>query len=382
MQADDTEPSSPAIIHERLRFSDFVQGHSRDMESLSPPPYVDPDLHTGVAPLLYLSDLVQEESEEEETSTQLNGIQIARGTFPAMQRNAASVKDSSRVVPKPMVITVKINGHPARALIDSGSLGDFMSSTLADQLKLDKEELKLPLGLQLAVQGSRSKINARTKANLQYQEIDEERQFDIVNLSYYDIILGTPWLYQHSTCIGFNPACVLIGSDASLPIKGNAVASIASRAMDISSVAIDRAREELIAYAEPLCKAASETGLPLFRAINHKIPLIDEKKVYPWRPSRCPEVFREQWAEKRDAYLRTGRWKVTSSGNTVPMLLIPKPQAPGGPLLLRTVVDLRARNDNTQKQTSPLPDPDGILRRAAAHLFQSLMDGKDAYEQI
>ena len=49
---------------------------------------------------------------------------------------------------------------------------------------------------------------------------------------------------------------------------------------------------------------------------------------------------------------------------------------------MRTVVDLRARNDNTYKQTSPLPDPEGILWRAAAHAFRTLMDGKDAYEQI
>lgn len=32
--------------------------------------------------------------------------------------------------------------------------------------------------------------------------------------------------------------------------------------------------------------------------------------------------------------------------------------------------------------TSPLPDPEGILRRAARHRFRSMMDGKDAYEQI
>ena len=77
-----------------------------------------------------------------------------------------------------------------------------MSTTLADQLKLIKEKLEVPLGLQLAVQGSRSKINARTKAKLQYQDIEEERDFDIVNLSYYDIILGTPWLFQHSASRG------------------------------------------------------------------------------------------------------------------------------------------------------------------------------------
>jgi hypothetical protein len=45
-------------------------------------------------------------------------------------------------------------------------------------------------------------------------------------------------------------------------------------------------------------------------------------------------------------------------------------------------VDLRARNDNTVKQTSPLPDPEGILQRAMAYTFRSLMDGKDTYEQI
>ena len=181
-----------------------------------------------------------------------------------MQRNATSVKTTGRAVPKPVVITVKIDEHPARALLDSGSLGDFVSTTLADQLKLKRENLDVPLGLQLAVQGSRSKINSRTKVRFQYQEIDEERNFDIINLSHYDVILGTPWLFQHSVCLGLNPARVLIGSDAALPIEGSSTSSMASRAMTISKSAVDAARKELIAYAEPLCKTASEMGLPPF----------------------------------------------------------------------------------------------------------------------
>ena len=32
------------------------------------------------------------------------------------------------------MVAVQINGHPARALIDSGSLADFMSTTLAEKL--------------------------------------------------------------------------------------------------------------------------------------------------------------------------------------------------------------------------------------------------------
>lgn len=181
-----------------------------------------------------------------------------------MQRNAALVKSAGRAVPKPVVITVKINKHPACALLDLGSLGDFVSTTLADQLKLKRENLDIPLGLQLAVQGSQSKINSQTKVRFQYLEVDEAHHFDIINLSHYDVILGTPWLFQQSVCLGLNPAHILIGSDAALPIKGSSTSSMASRAMTISESAIDTAHEELIAYAEPLCKVASKTGLPPF----------------------------------------------------------------------------------------------------------------------
>ncbi|KJA14739.1 hypothetical protein HYPSUDRAFT_98162, partial [Hypholoma sublateritium FD-334 SS-4] len=255
----------------------------------------------------------------------LSGIQIPRGSYPAVQRNAAQVKGGARLVARPVVITVEINGHPARALLDSGSLGDFISSTLTDQLQLKRTVLPVPLALQLAVQGSRSKVNCQTTARLKYEGVDEDRVFDVINISQYDLILGTPWLYQHCVSVGLNPARVMIGSDPPKPLEGKAITTIAARAVNLANIEITKARELLIKYTEPLCKTASETGLPPLRAINHTIPLIDENKIYKWRPARCPEPFRQEWAEKRDAYLRTGRWKMTSSRNTVPMMMIPKP---------------------------------------------------------
>jgi len=175
---------------------------------------------------------------------------------------------------------------------------------------------------------------------------------------------------------------VIIGSDTSLPIEGSSITKLASRAVEIIKLNIDTARKILIDYAAPLCRTANEMELPPLRAVNHSIPIIDLDKVYPWRPSRCPEALHTQWAEKHDSYLKSGRWRITSARNTVPMLLIPKPHAKGEAPTLRTVFDLRSRNDNTQKLTSPLPDPEGILRRAAIHPYRSSMDGKDAYEQI
>jgi len=85
---------------------------------------------------------------------ELNGQQVAQGRYPVIQRNAAVTQDFRRLIPKPIVVVVHINGCPARALIDTGSLADFMSSTLADQLKIKQITLEKPLTIQLAVQGS------------------------------------------------------------------------------------------------------------------------------------------------------------------------------------------------------------------------------------
>ncbi|CAA7262759.1 unnamed protein product [Cyclocybe aegerita] len=55
---------------------------------------------------------------------------------------------------------------------------------------------------------------------------------------------------------------------------------------------------------------------------------------------------------------------------------------PGDLPRLRTVNDLRARNANTKKMTSPLPDIDGIMHRVASKRYRMILDLKDAYEQV
>ena len=113
----------------------------------------------------------------------------------------------------------------------------------------------------------------------------------LVNINSYDLILGTPWMWQHQVCIGLNPARVMIGSDTTLPMKLGADTKPMAHSVAFDSDEVEAAREELRRYAEPLCKEVGETDLPPLRAINHTIPLIDENKTYPWCPSRCPEAF-------------------------------------------------------------------------------------------
>jgi len=79
--------------------------------------------------------------------------------FSAIQRNAAVTRDFKCTIPKPIVVVVHVNGQPAHALIDMGSLADFVSLTLVEQLRLEHVMLEKPLTIQLAIQGSQSKVN-------------------------------------------------------------------------------------------------------------------------------------------------------------------------------------------------------------------------------
>ena len=117
--------------------------------------------------------------------------------FDTIECTIVYTKDFKRCILCPIIITVKINRELVRAIIDSGSLVDFMSTKFADQIGIRKIALAKLLPIQLAVQGSRSKVNYYTNVRIQYGEINSIQHFDIMNLDNYDIILGTLFLFQH-----------------------------------------------------------------------------------------------------------------------------------------------------------------------------------------
>jgi hypothetical protein len=49
------------------------------------------------------------------------------------------------------------------------------------------------------------------------------KYFDIINLSNYDLILGTPFLYQHKVILALNEPSVKIGTLVPEPMKGKNV---------------------------------------------------------------------------------------------------------------------------------------------------------------
>ncbi|KAJ8579527.1 hypothetical protein M405DRAFT_707828, partial [Rhizopogon salebrosus TDB-379] len=212
-------------------------------------------------------------------------------------------KDFTRKVPVSIVIDVQVNGQTLRALLDTGSMADFISTTAVDQLKLETEILAKPLPLQLAVHGSRSKINCCTYVDFEYQDIKSQRRFDIANLYNYDMILGTLFIYQHKVMLGMNPSRVAVGSPKPVPVEGDDVVIVSAAVTNLLKDELDKLRSELCDKAADLCMDTAKTALPPLRAVNHTIPLIDDSKTYSWRPAKCPEPLKPLWNAKKQSYL-------------------------------------------------------------------------------
>src|ERR1700733_11242415 len=136
-------------------------------------------------------------------------------------------------------------------------------------------------------------------------------------------------------------------------------------------------RDGWIAKAADLLTGVPDK-LPPFREINHKIPLIDEKKQYNYHLPRCAEAMKPQLLEKIDKYTKAGWWEEATVHQAAPMLCIPKKDG----VKLRTALDARKRNDNTEKDVTPFPDQEHIRTDVARGKYRSKIDMSNAYEQI
>jgi hypothetical protein len=178
------------------------------------------------------------------------------------------------------------------------------------------------------------------------------------------MILGTPFLYQHKVILSINPPAVSVGSSDPMLIQGELTLEIESKAAELYEMKIECCCTELRTAAADLCKSMAETPLPPFRVINHTIPLMDEQKRYHTCTVQCPKPLQPLWEEKRDAYIKTGRWEHKPVNNVIPLLRLMK-KSKDRSKAIRTVLDKCEINANTHKLASPLPDMNKILMEVA-----------------
>ena len=123
------------------------------------------------------------------------------------------IKERSRPLQKrndtqPISVFWEIGGIKTHYLIDNGYEGILISPNFIRVVKIKPFPLDKPIGIQLAVTGSMSVINYGTNATIKYEGEESKEYFNIINIDYYDAILGTPFLRKHEVVINFINNCL------------------------------------------------------------------------------------------------------------------------------------------------------------------------------
>jgi len=89
----------------------------------------------------------------------------------------------------------------------------MISSDYAHATGMKLLKLEHPVGLQLACMGSRSTINYGVESTIAFGRYCVDEYFDVANIDYYDVILGTPFLRWLGVALEFsNPGTIWIGT--------------------------------------------------------------------------------------------------------------------------------------------------------------------------
>ena len=86
----------------------------------------------------------------------------------------------------------------------------MISPEFTQAAKIKTFALEKPIGIQLAVTCSKSVINYGTNTTIQISGKESKEYFDVVNIDYYDAILGTPFLKKFKVVIDFMKDCLTI----------------------------------------------------------------------------------------------------------------------------------------------------------------------------
>jgi hypothetical protein len=145
--------------------------------------------------------------------SELMSMSIKRSTEPEskeflfvgnLSRKAPAQPVRHRCLQRCVEAYVQVNGHTARALLDSGSNTDIIAGDFVQAIGLETFRLEGPTNLQMACVGSKTKLQHGTYLDLEGSRVSERRYFDIANVEGYDMILGTPFLHENGITLHFD----------------------------------------------------------------------------------------------------------------------------------------------------------------------------------
>ncbi|KIJ25441.1 hypothetical protein M422DRAFT_92839, partial [Sphaerobolus stellatus SS14] len=190
-------------------------------------------------------------------------------------------------------------------------------------------KLPEPIGIQQAFQESRAKLYYTATTDITIGQRMYKEMFDIANVDYYDVMLGTPFLRRVKANINFNGLGSILSSRAIAPTSGIEMFNRKERRIISSAcVSIQLTKDDFThLHSQWKEKYADLFGdipleLPPMHEVNHRIKLINPDKRFNYRLPKCPEALQPQLHAKIDRYLKAGWWESTSASQAMPMLCI------------------------------------------------------------
>ena len=84
----------------------------------------------------------------------------------------------------------------------------MLSSNFIRAAKIEPFPIDKPIGIKLVVTGRKSVINYGVNTTIKDEGRESKEYFNIINIDYYDAILGTPFLRKHKVIINFVNNCL------------------------------------------------------------------------------------------------------------------------------------------------------------------------------
>jgi len=311
-----------------------------------------------------------------------------------------------------LMCNVRIGGKTARAMVDSGAMGNFMSPATVTRLGLTTELKEDPYHLS-TVDGTPIEQNEGTicietaEQQMRILEHIETIRFDIAPLGRHEIILGMPWMQKHNPTIDWKQGSLAlrrcrkkchadqgrsrfaelnaldidddyqisaISRQSDHHAQGSTLKQIPMSQQNPKEVAIPKEYE---GFRDLFIEKQGKEALPQHGPWDHEIKL-EEGKTPPFlKPYKLSEYEGRTLQEYVDNMKAKGHIRDSNSAAAAPVLWVDKKDNGR-----RLCVDYRKLNDMTIKDRYPLPLADELRDRLKGAKIFTKLDLRGAYNLV
>jgi len=300
-------------------------------------------------------------------------------------------------------VQVKVNGHPALALVNLQTTGgDLINAQFVHLYGLptygiDKKSLNT------AIKGSKGMIEKACDVQMDYGGYTETITLYVAHLAGWDMMLGKPELTALNALILAGPKPVTIQPEGMACFALKEWRKVALATGQVTSAALF-IKDEVPDYLQPFCElmvsamslgecrefnhyfefaqlfpATTPNELPPLRTINHRIcPKPGATWVSKWHPSP-PKSYTELTKQLNEEEASGRKSRAEHDTKAVVLFVQAKRDDPTKP---RPLLDGRDRNEAVHPNHTPLPSIEELMELIAAQKYWSKIDLADGYHNI